>query len=424
MKILYIIQRYHPAGGGAEISIKIQAEYIASRPGYQVDLWTSNALDIDALWDVNKAKVKEKSEVVNKVNVKRFRVAPLLFSNNLVNKGLRFILRRLPSWDSKTLSTPPTVFGMLWRALTDRTARYDVIHVTSSPYYILFYIALKLAKRTGAKLVISPKIHMGHKKGDLTYQTYFKKESVRFYQEADKIIVQTYAARNVIIEFAKEHGVDLPEGKFVKSTMGIYPSELKGGDGARFREKYEIPEDMPIVFYIGAKVSGKGAFNLIRAMEKFWADGGKARLVMAGSHTVEFDKFWERVSPETKKKVSLLGFIDEQDKLDLLDAGDVFSMVSRSDSFGISYLEAWFYGKPVLGCDNKIMREVIDDKVDGYLVPFDDLDGIAEKIKYLLDNSDVARKLGKAGQEKVMKKYKWEDQLKIIDDTYKSLVAD
>lgn len=421
MKILYIIQRYHPAGGGAEISIKIQAEYIAKQPGYEVDLWTSNALDIDALWDVNKAKVDKKTEEVNGVNITRYKVAPLMISNNLINKGIRFILRRLPTKLTKTLSTPPTVFGMLWRALTDKKLDYDVIHVTSSPYYILYYIAYRLAKRIGAKLVISPKIHMGHKKGDLTYKTYFKEESIEFYEAADKIIVQTLAARDVLIDFAKEHGVHLSKDKFVKSTMGVYPDKLEGGDGVRFRKKYKIPMDQKIVFYIGAKVSGKGAFNLVRAMEKYWQSGGQAKLVMAGSHTEEFDKFWEKVSPETKEKVLLLGFIDEQDKLDLLAAGDVFSMVSRSDSFGISYLEAWFYGKPVLGCDNKIMKEVIDNEKDGLLVQFDDLDEIAAKIRFLLENEEVAEKLGKTGQKKVISRYKWEDQLQIIDETYKFL---
>ena len=48
-------------------------------------------------------------------------------------------------------------------------------------------------------------------------------------------------------------------------------------------------------------------------------------------------------------------------------------MPSRSDAYGISYLEAWASKKPVIGADTPVMREVIQHEKDGLLVKFDDI---------------------------------------------------
>src|SRR3712207_7592070 len=55
-----------------------------------------------------------------------------------------------------------------------------------------------------------------------------------------------------------------------------------------------------------------------------------------------------------------------EDKRDLNAAGQVFCMPSRTDSFGIVYLEAWLNGVPVIGANAGGVPEVISDGVDGY----------------------------------------------------------
>ena len=54
----------------------------------------------------------------------------------------------------------------------------------------------------------------------------------------------------------------------------------------------------------------------------------------------------------------------------------MYVMPSRSDAYGISYLEAWASKKPVIG-QIPVMREVIQHEKDGLLVQFDDISGIA-----------------------------------------------
>ena len=84
-------------------------------------------------------------------------------------------------------------------------------------------------------------------------------------------------------------------------------------------------------------------------------------------------------------------------------------MPSRTDSFGIVYLEAWLAGKPVIGARAWGMSDVIADGRDGVLVPFGDGPALAEALAGLL--ADPARRaaLGAAGRAKVLERYTWDE---------------
>ena len=77
-------------------------------------------------------------------------------------------------------------------------------------------------------------------------------------------------------------------------------------------------------------------------------------------------------------------------------------MPSRTDSFGIVYLEAWLNGVPVIGARAGGVPEVITDGVDGYLVDFGDVAALANRIELLLRRPEAARAMGEAGRRKVL----------------------
>ena len=82
-------------------------------------------------------------------------------------------------------------------------------------------------------------------------------------------------------------------------------------------------------------------------------------------------------------------------------------MPSRTDSFGIVYMEAWLCGKPVIGARAGGVPAVISDEQDGLLVNFGDVADLADKIKGLLKDSALADRLGQAGRAKVLENYTW-----------------
>jgi glycosyltransferase involved in cell wall biosynthesis len=234
-------------------------------------------------------------------------------------------------------------------------------------------------------------------------------------RDADAVVVQTDIERTAL----QEHGVD--GERIHRLGMGISLDELRGGNASRFRADHAMTG--PIVTFLGVVTYDKGSFHLVRAMEEVWSRGSDAHLVIAGPPVDEFERFYRGLSAETRDRITLLGTVLGQEKLDLLAATDVFALPSRIDSFGIVYLEAWAYEKPVIGARAGGVPDVIDEGVDGLLVEFGDPDGLAEAIESLLADPDRARSMGRKGRAKVVARYTWDHVHDGLEAIYRRCLA-
>jgi glycosyltransferase involved in cell wall biosynthesis len=122
-----------------------------------------------------------------------------------------------------------------------------------------------------------------------------------------------------------------------------------------------------------------------------------------------------------RERCRWLGFISDEDKRDLQAAGQVFCMPSRTDSFGIVYLEAWLNGVPVIGALAGGVPEVVTDGVDGYLVGFGDVPALANRIQLLLARPEAAHAMGEAGRRKVLAEHTWDHKIARIAEIYEDV---
>ena len=97
-------------------------------------------------------------------------------------------------------------------------------------------------------------------------------------------------------------------------------------------------------------------------------------------------------------------------------------MPSRTDAFGIAFLEAWALGKPVIGANVGATPEVIRNNTDGLLVEFDNPQDIAQKVITLLKKKRLRKKFGLAGKLKVVQKYNWDIVAEKTHRTYQNLI--
>jgi glycosyltransferase involved in cell wall biosynthesis len=98
-------------------------------------------------------------------------------------------------------------------------------------------------------------------------------------------------------------------------------------------------------------------------------------------------------------------------------------MPSRTDSFGIAYLEAWLYQKPVIGANAWGIGDVITHGQDGLLAPFGHVEALAESMVQLLDHPDRRAMMGRNGEQKVYQSHTWEHKYAIVHKLYQELVA-
>src|SRR5205085_6694843 len=129
----------------------------------------------------------------------------------------------------------------------------------------------------------------------------------------------------------------------------------------------------------------------------------------------------EGLPADVRERCRWLGFISDQDKRDLHAAGQVFCMPSRTDSFGIVYLEAWLNGVPVIGARAGGVPEVVSDGIDGYLVPFGDVASLANRIQILIERPELAHAMGQAGSRTVLAEHTWDHKIARIADIYREV---
>jgi len=232
------------------------------------------------------------------------------------------------------------------------------------------------------------------------------RHQVDLVRRSDGVVAQTKAER----DFYAGRGVDPARVHVVGA--GFNPDDIAGGDAARFRARHHLGH--PIVYMLTKMSYDKGVTHTIEAMRQLWDAGSDAHLVLAGDVLDTFDAYYATLPDAVKDRISLLGMISDEEKRDLLAAGDVLAMPSRTDSFGIVYLEAWAYGKPVVGARTWGVMDVIDAGQDGLLVPFGDVEALSRAF---------AQAMGRLGREKAFGRHTWAHKYPQIRDLYLQLAS-
>ncbi len=256
-----------------------------------------------------------------------------------------------------------------------KTPTPKAVHVTGTGWDFTGFAMERWAQHLGVPLTIWPAVHLGQWGDD--------KIDLDFYRRADMVFCQT---RHEI-----EHLVKL--GLPVEKTMlcGLPPFCSADGDGARLREKLELGQ-RPVVFFLGRRDKGKGFPAVIAAWKTVRESYPDAVLLLAGpkgpasAPELPADSFRD------------LGLVDEQEKADAYAACDIFCLPSAHESFGIVYVEAWSYGKPVICGPAPASRELVEDARTGLWADQSPV-VLAEKITTLLDSPAQARQLGEAGKQ-------------------------
>jgi glycosyltransferase involved in cell wall biosynthesis len=118
----------------------------------------------------------------------------------------------------------------------------------------------------------------------------------------------------------------------------------------------------------------------------------------------------------------LLDF-DQARKRDVLAALDVFASPSGYESFGLTFVEAWAAGLPVVGCRSGAIPTVVEHGRDGLLVGYKTVPELAGAIVELLDDEPFRRELADAGRAKALERYDWERSTGVLEALYAELAT-
>jgi lipopolysaccharide biosynthesis protein/glycosyltransferase involved in cell wall biosynthesis len=100
--------------------------------------------------------------------------------------------------------------------------------------------------------------------------------------------------------------------------------------------------------------------------------------------------------------VTFLGY--KNNPKEYLQVGDIHVITSREEPFGLVALEAADCGVPTICFENAGAADFIGEDA-GYVVPFEDLEAMAQKIILLMNNEDLRKTLGACAKEKFHKSF-------------------
>lgn len=417
MHFLHVVQGYAPWIGGSQRFFQEISERLVA-DGHRVTVVTTDAGELEHFWAKGRRTVGPAEALINGVRVLRFPV------HRRLNRPLLFtIYRRLMA----ELSALPLDLTSLLRRLARFTPRlpemeaylastqhpFDLVHGANITLDFMLAPALAFAQRRGVPFVVTPFTHLGAPGQRRVRRYYTMRHQMALLRQADAVITQTPLETDLLARL----GV-APE-RMTCTGAGINPAEVVGGDGRAFRQRHRL--DGPIIFSIGTLAYDKGTIHTIEAMRRLWARGRPGDLVFAGQVMSPVQAYLQRLPPAVAARVHALGFVSDQEKLDLLAAGDLLCMPSCTDSFGLVYLEAWANQVPVIGARAGGVPAVIEDGVDGLLVDFGDVAGLVQAIAHLLDHPASRQEMGHRGRDKVLRGMTWEHVYQQVAQLYFSI---
>jgi len=244
-------------------------------------------------------------------------------------------------------------------------------------------------KQFGYRIIIKKAVKSANK--IIAVSNFTKQEIVKHFQVTPKKIYITY------------EGVD---------SLAVSSKDFK-----ETLNKYKIRQ--PYLLYVGNVYPHKNIDGLLSAFQELLKEKPDYHLTIVGKD----DYFFERLKKEVRLKnleanVIFTGFVTDHDLPNIYQAASLYVFPSFCEGFGLPALEACLYGIPVAASNNSSLPEVLGQAAV-YFDPYQPQE-IHKKIKYVLDNPQVAQQLVERGHEQV-KKFSWKKMAAITLKMYQKI---
>ncbi len=217
------------------------------------------------------------------------------------------------------------------------------------------------------------------------------------------------------------------------AVSGQYPYEMTL---KMFPEKIVIHTGVPIprdvttvsnlipgkLLFIGTVEPRKGLHFLIKALGQVDED---FHLSIAGNyngHKKYYNYLMNLVNEyDLGGKIEFLGRISDEEKEELLRQAYTFVFPTQNEGYGMVLLEAMGHGVPVVAFNNSSIPYIVNDQKNGLLVDNLNVDDLALKITFVLQNPDEVRRMGENGLQTYQNSQTVDEFKNGIKELYKTL---
>lgn len=273
----------------------------------------------------------------------------------------------------------------------------DLVH-TVDFHYPFSHQAARYCRRSGKPLVVTRWENI-----PFMYHRFqgLRVEDWKLVAETAAVVVGTTVSA---IESIRE------EGTTVKRTAVVLPGvdleRFQPGPGSpELRRSLGLPEDEPVVLFVGRLTWEKGALDLIRAFARLGDTPGHLLMVGSGPDAALLEDAVGRLGLD--RRVSLGVTLPYDCLPELYRTSDAFILPSIptgywEEQFGMVLAEALASGLPVISCRTGGIPEVVGEA--GILTEPHSVDELARCLKRVLDSPSLRQELGLAGRSHAEKR--------------------
>ncbi len=281
----------------------------------------------------------------------------------------------------------------------------DVIH--SQCEFSTFYLAKKISKACGCPLV-----HTYH----TVYEdfTHYFSPSVRLGRYMAAIVSR------IILSDTQE--VIAPTGKIekmlqgygVKTPISVIPTGLQLENfreipdpphRAALREKFGIAPSDSVLIYLGRIAKEKSINELVDLLSEWNRNPEnlhlKLVLVGDGPYRQRVENMIEKM--KINSDIIFTGMVSPQETVDYYTLGDIFVSASRSETQGLTYIEAMACAMPLLCRKDPCLDDVIKEGVNG--LTYNTKEEFFQKLDMLLGDREYRERIGSEARETVFERF-------------------
>ncbi|QDV65957.1 glycosyltransferase family 4 protein [Crateriforma conspicua] len=227
-------------------------------------------------------------------------------------------------------------------------------------------------------------------------------------------------------ERISRESLKVPSTAIYRIANGVAPDVYRPFDGdvsPADQRQHLLPGDpaRPAVIMIGRLWRQKNPLAFVRAAVIAIEQGCPANFYLAGEGEYRQEIESLIASHDLADRIHLLGWRDDVERL--LPLMDTVVLPSRWEGMPLVLLESQACAVPVIASDIPGNRNCIREGVDGFLVPLDDDQVLAERIHRLVSDTQLRQKFGQAGRQKVVQHHDVRQRVKQVVHLYDQLLA-
>jgi glycosyltransferase involved in cell wall biosynthesis/ribosomal protein S18 acetylase RimI-like enzyme len=183
----------------------------------------------------------------------------------------------------------------------------------------------------------------------------------------------------------------------------------------RLRADLGVEESQIVVGLVGRLVAEKGIPEFVKAASKL--DDRYVFVIVGPEDPTKPDSLSEETIELARVRgIRLLGHRKDTDLL--YGTFDIFALPSHREGFPRAAMEAAATGLPVIATDIRGCRQVVDDEINGILVPLRDPAALAMAIERLGSDPELSRAMGLASRQKAEREFDEREVVRRVLDAY------